>query len=164
MTSGTDGDAREVARLWRVYKTIHHMLHDRGYAITQSELDLSLTDFVQTFEPSLLQGRKDLTLLVQRRDDPAEHLFVFFPDDYSIGVKPIRSYVEKMVEQSVFRSIVVIRNAITPAASKVCVAMAPKYVIEQFMENELIVNITEHKLVPQHQLMTEDEKKQLLTK
>ena len=40
---------RETARLWRVYKTIYHMLHDRGYAITQAELDLSLIDFVKSF-------------------------------------------------------------------------------------------------------------------
>ncbi len=34
--------------------------------------------------------------------------------------------------------------------------MAPKYQIEQFMESELVVNITEHKLVPQHILLSDE--------
>ena len=34
--------------------------------------------------------------------------------------------------------------------------------MEQFHEQELLVNITEHVLVPQHQLLSDDEKKALL--
>ncbi len=41
-------------------------------------------------------------------------------------------------------------------------SMAPKYFLEKFSESELIVNITEHTLVPQHIVLSEEEKKQLL--
>jgi len=34
--------------------------------------------------------------------------------------------------------------------------------IELFNEEELLVNITEHSLVPKHVLLSDDEKKQLL--
>lgn len=157
MDAATD---RETSRLWRIYKTIYQMLHDRGYAITQSELDLSLSDFTARFGRVI--DRKSLDILVQKRDDPSCHLFVFFPEDASVGVKPIRTIVEKMVQQSVFRAIIVIKAGITPSASKICQTMAPKYLLEQFAEAELVVNITEHKLVPSHQLMSEQEKKDLL--
>lgn len=40
--------------------------------------------------------------------------------------------------------------------------MAPKYTLEQFLESELMVNITEHELVPEHVVMTQDEKSELL--
>ena len=40
--------------------------------------------------------------------------------------------------------------------------MAPKYIMEQFAESELVVNITEHVLVPQHIVLSESEKKELL--
>lgn len=160
-----DSTERETARLWRVFRTVYRMLHDRGYAITQAELDTTLADFVRTFGlGSVVVDRKALTMLVQHRNDPNDHLIVFFPDDATVGVKPIRTYVERMVEQSVFKAMIVIRNSITPSASKICASMAPKYLIEQFMEAELVVNITEHVLVPQHIVTTDDEKKALLKK
>ena len=40
--------------------------------------------------------------------------------------------------------------------------MAPKYKLEQFTENELLVNITEHSLVPEHIKLSSEEKKALL--
>ena len=42
--------------------------------------------------------------------------------------------------------------------------MAPKYILEQFLESELLINITEHELVPEHVVMTTDEKQELLTR
>ena len=35
-------------------------------------------------------------------------------------------------------------------------------VIEIFQQEDLLVNITEHELVPQHQVLTEDQKTELL--
>ena len=40
--------------------------------------------------------------------------------------------------------------------------MAPKYNLERFMEQELMINITEHELVPKHAVLNEEEKKELL--
>jgi len=42
--------------------------------------------------------------------------------------------------------------------------MAPKYILEQFLEAELMVNITEHELVPEHVVLTQDEKNELLAR
>ena len=49
-----------------------------------------------------------LTILVQKVDDPTEKLFVFFPEDEKVGVKPIRNYLESMKEEQVRRAIVVV--------------------------------------------------------
>ena len=42
--------------------------------------------------------------------------------------------------------------------------MAPQYILEPFLETELLINITEHELVPKHIVLTSDEKKDLLDK
>lgn len=170
-----DQSERETAKLWRVHKTIHHMVHDRGYIVSQSELDMSLQDFTHTFgrggivtEYALKLftyfSRSALTFLVQKKENSSDQLFIFFPDDLSVGVKPIRIYCEKMVEQGVFKAIIIYRNSLTPSAEKVMQQMAPKYILEQFKETELLVNITEHQLVPPHILLNDDERKELLDK
>lgn len=40
--------------------------------------------------------------------------------------------------------------------------MSQQYRLEEFSESDLLVNITRHVLVPQHQVLTIEEKKQLL--
>lgn len=52
----------------------------------------------------------------------------------------------------------------TPSAKQSLVDMAPKYILEQFLESELLINITEHELVPEHIVLTPDEKEELLTR
>ena len=82
-----------------------------------------------------------------------------------VGVKPIRTYCERMKEESVKRAILVTRDNLTPFAKQAVAEMRQqKYNIEYFREAELLVDITEHVLVPQHVVMTEDEKKTLLTR
>jgi len=42
--------------------------------------------------------------------------------------------------------------------------MQGDYIVEDFQEGELLVDITEHDLVPDHVLLTETEKQELLTR
>ena len=67
-----------------------------------------------------------------------------------------------MQEENISRAIIVVQNGMTPSAKQALVDMAPKYSLEQFREAELMINITEHELVPKHVVMTTEEKKELL--
>ena len=67
-----------------------------------------------------------------------------------------------MVSQSIFKGIIVYQKSMTPSASKIIQEMAPKYQLESFQENEIIINITKHVLVPAHQVLSEDAKQTLL--
>ena len=160
-------DEQETYKLWRIRKTVMALCHDRGYLVTQDELDQSLEQFKQQFgdKPSEKQpSRNDLIILVAHNDDPTDQMFVFFPEEIKIGIKTIRAYCKRMQEENITRAIIVVQNGMTPSAKQSLADMAPKYILEQFLESELLINLTEHDLVPEHVVMTPEEKKELLNK
>lgn len=106
--------------------------------------------------------RDDITVFVTRRDDPTDQLFVFFPDEVKVGVKTIKTLAERMRNEGVKRAVMVVQQNMTPFAKQCLNEMQPKYVIELFQEAELLVNITKHVLVPEHRILTPEEKKTLL--
>lgn len=61
---------------------IQQLCHDRGYLVTQDELDQTLDEFRSQFGDKPSEGRprrNDLTVLVAHNDDPTDQMFVFFP-------------------------------------------------------------------------------------
>ena len=135
--------------------------------MTQDELDQTLDQFKVQFgdKPSEKQpARSELIILVAHNDDPTDQMFVFFPDDAKIGIKTIKTYCKRMQEENITRAIIVVQVGMTPSAKKSLADMAPKYILEHFLESELLTNLTEHELVPEHVIMTPEEKKELLLK
>ncbi|CEF69319.2 DNA-directed RNA polymerases I, II, and III subunit RPABC1 [Strongyloides ratti] len=138
-------DDLETSKLWRIRRTLTQMCHDRGYLVTDDELNLTLEQFKDTFgdKPSMGKpSRSDLTMLVAQVQNEDDQMYIFFPDDAKVGIKTIKAICGQMQQQNVARSIIVVQNGITPSA-------------KQF-------NITEHELVPEHIVMTEEEKRELL--
>ena len=75
---------------------------------------------------------------------------------------PPQVIAERMKTESVSRAIMVIASNLTPFAKQCLLDLMPKIHIEQFTENELLVNITQHVLVPEHRILTKEEKQTLL--
>lgn len=160
-------DEAETYKLWRIRKTIMQLCHDRLYLVTQAELDQTLDQFKETYGDRPSQGkpsRSDLVVLVAHNDDPTDQMFVFFPEDPKVGIKTMKSYCQRMQEENISRAIIIVQQGMTPSAKQALVDMAPKYILEQFLESELLINITEHQLVPEHIIMTPEEKQELLTR
>jgi DNA-directed RNA polymerase I, II, and III subunit RPABC1 len=177
-------DEAETYKLWRIRKTVMQMCRDRGYLVTQYELDQTLDQFKEQFGDrprfaasrdafhlthrfsSMFSERRpnrtDLSILVAHNDDPTDQMFVFFPEDAKVGIKTIKQYCQRMQEENISRAIIVVQQGMTPSAKQSLVDMAPKYILEMFLEAELMINITEHELVPEHVVMTPEEKKELL--
>jgi DNA-directed RNA polymerases I, II, and III subunit RPABC1 len=157
-----DGISESVSRIWRARRTVAQMLSDRNYLVATEDTHITLDDFKKRFGEA--PERNKLTLLCQKRDDPTDQIFVFFADEAKVGVKTIRGYAETMEGEKIFRAIVVVEQGITPFAKQVLQNLAPRLNMEQFHESELLVNITEHVLVPKHILLMAEEKKALLLK
>jgi len=153
--------------MFRVRRTIFQMCHDRGYLVTQEELDQTLEQFKTTHGDKPSEGRptrSELTIIVAHNDDPTDQMYVFFPEDVKIGIKNIKAFCHQMQDNNVTRAIIVVQGGLTPSAKQAINDMMPKYLLEIFLEAELMVNITEHDLVPEHVVMTQDEKAELLAR
>ncbi|XP_076462747.1 DNA-directed RNA polymerases I, II, and III subunit RPABC1-like [Babylonia areolata] len=160
-------DEQEIYKLWKIRGTIMQLCHDRGYLVTQDELEQDLDTFKTLYGDKPSEGRpkrKDLIVLVAHNDNPTDQMFVFFPDEPKVGIKTIKAYCQQMQQDNIMRAIIVVQTGMTPSAKQALVEMAPKYILEQFIETELLVNITEHMLVPEHVVMTVEEKTELLAR
>jgi DNA-directed RNA polymerase I, II, and III subunit RPABC1 len=104
-----------------------------------------------------------MTILVEKADDASDQLFVFFPTDEKVGVKPLKTYCTRMKDENVLRAIIVVKGNLTPFAKQAVKEMSVHgYKMEYFRDAELLVDITEHKLVPEHSVLTPQEKQELL--
>lgn len=158
----------DVSRLFRIRRTILEMLSDRGYAVLNTEEDLlqPREEFAREF--ALRNYNRDsLTMLRQKKDDEQDQIYVFFPEENKnkpLGVKPLMEKAQRMETDGVKNCIVVLETGLTPFAKKTVAELnsGGHARMEVFIENELIVNITKHVLVPQHEVLTPDDKKALL--
>lgn len=98
----------------------------------------------------------------RKHNDPTDQIFIFFSNEEKLGVKEIHSYRDKMNSSNVNRALIIYQNSVSSFAAQSLHAL--KVTIELFKESDLIVNITKHKLVPKHIVLTSDEKKALLDK
>eukprot|EP01088_Endostelium_zonatum_P004980 TRINITY_DN16389_c0_g1_i1.p1 TRINITY_DN16389_c0_g1~~TRINITY_DN16389_c0_g1_i1.p1 ORF type:complete len:210 (+),score=40.40 TRINITY_DN16389_c0_g1_i1:155-784(+) len=154
-----------VSRYYAIRKTVMEMLRDRGYLIGAEDFSMTLDKFTSLYSKGGEVKKSDLTLFYFHEYDRAEQVFVFWPDEQKVGVKTIKRFCEKMQSETVYRGIFILQKALTGFAKQaVRDAHDERFILECFVEEELLVNITHHTLVPQHILLTDAEKQQLLSK
>ncbi|KAL5485906.1 RPB5 [Sanghuangporus weigelae] len=159
------GGPDEAARLWRVNRTIHELVRDRGFQVSDEEIEMDLASFKQTYANSVGSvDRNMLNFFTNHRVNIQDHIFVFFSDEKSVGVKTMRKLLQILEEKTINKAIIIFPGNMTPSARKVIVAMSHQYRLEEFSESDLLVNITRHILVPSHEVLTQEEKKILLEK
>ncbi|EIW57363.1 DNA-directed RNA polymerase RPB5 subunit [Trametes versicolor FP-101664 SS1] len=156
-------DQDESAKLWKVNRTIHELVKDRGFQVSDDEINMDLSTFRDHYaNQSGSVDRSQLNFFTNHRDNPSVQIFIFFTDEKSVGVKTMRKLLGILEEKAIQQGIIVFPGNMTPSARKVIVAMASTYKLEEFSESDLLVNITHHTLVPKHELLTPQQKKELL--
>ncbi|KAF9532587.1 DNA-directed RNA polymerase RPB5 subunit [Crepidotus variabilis] len=154
----------ESAKLWKVNRTIHELVKDRGFLVSDDELQMDLARFRDIYAHNGAVDRNRLNFYTTSRVNPADQIFIFFSEERSVGVKTMRKLLNILEDKKIQRGIIVFPGNMTPSARKVIVAMAAEYRLEEFAEADLLVNITHHTLVPRHEVLTSEEKKILLEK
>ncbi|TVY24894.1 DNA-directed RNA polymerases I,II,and III subunit [Lachnellula hyalina] len=173
---------RETARLWRAWRTVHELVQDRGYILSEAEVKISLEDFIHKFnsgDGNIEKNRMTFTAhpsdeMVARYSNPVTDrdpkpaapdvgpIKVKFEEGDSIGIKNMRKFAQELTQESFHTGIMITSVNITPAALKIIPAVASETRIETFLEADLLVNITHHELVPKHVLLSKEEKSALL--
>mmetsp|Transcript_12517 Transcript_12517/g.43806 ORF Transcript_12517/g.43806 Transcript_12517/m.43806 type:complete len:235 (-) Transcript_12517:63-767(-) len=161
-----------VSVLYRVHKTTCSMLRKRGYEV-ESRYDMTLEQFTEKYAD---EGRtsinpEDIYIYAAKpgavESGQRDQMLVFFPSGKNVGVKHVTDYHERMQKGEnevgpVRRAILVVEDKLTSKARTAIADIQPKWKIEHFKLSELLVDITEHVLVPKHQVLNEDEKAALL--
>lgn len=91
-------------------------------------------------------------------------IWVEFLADSSFGVVQIKKFAQHCASHSFRAGIMVTHVPLSPAARKVIGATQQYTQIECFLEEDLLVNITHHELVPKHMVLSREEKTALLAR
>lgn len=154
---------REIVKMWRIRRTVLQMMHDRAYLVADKELTMTLAEFRARYVPAgSLEAFSyaSLTFTVSHKADPTNQRCVFFNGEPKIGVEMVQRYSAQMKEMSAKWATVIYRGVLSGFGRKDLALH--KDIMEIFHEEEVIVNITEHVLVPQHIVLSDEEKQQLL--
>jgi DNA-directed RNA polymerase I, II, and III subunit RPABC1 len=144
----------------RVEKTVREMLDSRGYEITQELQD----DEVK----SLVASKK----IVNNCSHTVPDINVIFATDYMGGeevkfnIKIVNSYIAYINARKLKHVLIIHQGKITSRVKDTIsnYQILKKIKIEVFTQNELKFNITKHRLVPKHEVMTKEESKEFKLK
>jgi len=155
--------SEDIARLFRVRKTALKMLVDRGFIVVKEELDQTLDSFKNQYGTDS-KMRDNLTITVPRVNDPNSKMMVFFGNSQKLGVEELRGFGGRMEANSAKHAVIIYPGNPTSRLLDVInkTNSDGKLNYQIFSEKELLVNITEHILVPQHIPLTPEQVKELL--
>ncbi|CAN1132452.1 DNA-directed RNA polymerase V subunit 5A [Linum perenne] len=159
LSSYIDDGSPETHRYFLARKTVLEMLKDRGYYVPASDISVSLQEFRSIHDQNIDVER--LKFSATHQTDPSNTMMVIFGGTGVIKVNTVRIISAQIVNRdSLTGLILILQNQITKQAEKALRLFSFK--VEIFQIADLLVNITKHVLKPRHQVLPDEEKKQLL--
>lgn len=156
------------------------MCADRGYELTEEECNISLDEFRRDYADDSGQPQRTKMAFtarpseamikrytpIQRPGQPEREpeigtIHVEFANEPSVGIKHLKQFATQLSDKNYYTGIYVTSVAPTSAALKIIPSVLPT-VMEIFKEEDLLVNISKHELVPKHILLSQEEKRGLL--
>jgi len=138
---------------FRVRKTSIEMLEDRGYEVNEEDKNMNYEDFTNRLEENAIQ------LIATFRQNPIKMAYVaFILDAKSFSKKDLVALKATMDEKYPTNevTVIIVQDKQTPQIAKELLNDEYK-LYEIFSMKNLMFNITQHEIVPQHILLTPDE-------
>lgn len=82
----------------------------------------------------------------------------------TVSVKDCKVFAKLLEDNRIKRGIVIVGGKMSSFAKQALDEMRPAYTVEWFTEEEMMVDITEHELVPEHQVLSPADKAVLLNR
>ncbi|KEI42291.1 uncharacterized protein L969DRAFT_69223 [Mixia osmundae IAM 14324] len=176
-----DDTERDIARVWRVNRTVRELCRDRGYTMSEQEINMSLQKFTESYTMNGHLEQVSRTALnfhasrhvpvAGREETEVQQIYVFFAEERSLGIKPVREFLTVLLDRNLHSGILIYKQSITPPALRASRALSSALAqagqhttAEALSESELLVNITQHTLVPKHEVLSPMDKAELLKK
>lgn len=153
----------------------------QGYELSEEEVKIPLDRFVHEYtqaDGSVMRSklnfsarpgedmmRKHAAAPTAANPDPAPDcgtIWVEFLNESALGAEQMRRFGKQCAEHNFRSGILISHVAVSSSAKKEISKFAQWTSIEWFLEEDLLINITHHELVPRHVLLSRDEKAALL--
>ena len=147
-------------KLFKVNKTLNQMMEDRGYFVKSEDKEINFEKWLE-----INKNKNSMSGIFVKKDQKNENvlrLYYEYLEGNKLNAGDINAFFTKMKEAQANSGIIIISGMLTSQATQKIVDINTELQIECFHISELIVNITQHELVPQHILLNEEEKKFLL--
>ncbi|XP_009141984.1 DNA-directed RNA polymerases IV and V subunit 5B [Brassica rapa] len=142
-------------------RTTMEMLRDRGYDISNEDINLTLQEFRSLYGDPPNVDR--LRISAQHCSDSSKKIAVVFCGSGIVKVNAIREIAADVLgRENLTGLILVLQSDITNQALKAVELFSFK--VELFHLTELLVNITKHVLRPKHRVLNDQEKESLFKK
>ena len=154
----------EIARLYKIKKTELQMLEARGYDVERDK-NIQYESFKQSLQ--IIDGKiPKLNFYGNKINDESSTIYVEYIIAEKIKTDDITQFCMKLKEKNIPNGIIIISGLISSMARQKLKETndSKLFHIEIFEDKELIVNITEHELVPKHIILSDEEKQTLLKK
>jgi DNA-directed RNA polymerases I, II, and III subunit RPABC1 len=89
-------------------------------------------------------------------------IWVEFFNEKSLGAAQLRQFAQYIITNNYKTGIIISDKPLSAASRKTATGIEHLAKIEPFLEEDLLVNITHHELVPRHVLLSREEKAALL--
>jgi len=144
---------QKLHRYWKIFQTTNELLYDRGYDILIAGNNIAnFDDFRREFAIDGDIVDNQTMNFVKQNSQTKKLMIVYFSNDESIGIKHITKIYEKMMIGKIQQCILIYPNTLTSSAKKY-LEKTQKVTIESFSEDDLIINITKHKMTPKHTVL-----------
>ena len=152
----------EKSKLFKVWKTLNKMMEDRGY-----EKNVNSNFKFEEFISDLKKTKKMNGIFVKLDPSNPEarfHTYYEYIPNPKLNKDKITQFFKIMNTFKVDSGIIIIPSSVklSQQAKREIDEINTQIQVEVFSLGELVVNITEHELVPKHILLSEEEKQVLL--